>query len=41
MEMRYPHPALEAELVYRREQLRTTYRDANRRGSWFGRRRRS
>jgi len=39
MEMRYPHPALEAELAYRREQIKTTYREANRRGRWSRRRR--
>lgn len=41
MEMRYPHPALEAELAYRREQIKSTYRAANRRSSWFSRRRAS
>ena len=41
MEMRYPHPALEAELAYRRDQVTSTYRAANQRGRWFRRRRAS
>ena len=41
MDMRYPNPALEAELAYRHEQIKNAYRDASRRGSWFRRRRAS
>ena len=36
----YPNPALEAELAYRQEQVRTAARrEGSRRGSWTGRRR--
>jgi hypothetical protein len=36
----YPNPALEAELAYRQELVRSTARrEGGRRGSWLGRRR--
>jgi hypothetical protein len=37
----YPNAALEAELAYRREVLAKSFANGSRRGSWFGRRRRT
>jgi hypothetical protein len=41
MAMHYPNEALEAELAYRRELLRSAARRGTRRGSWFTGRRRA
>jgi hypothetical protein len=39
MDLRYPNPALEAELAYRREQMMAAARRGVRTGSWPGSRR--
>ncbi|MCW2576472.1 MAG: hypothetical protein JWR66_2502 [Modestobacter sp.] len=41
MTVRYPNPALEAELAYRRELVARSVAKGSRRGSWTGRRRRT
>ncbi|MCW2619725.1 MAG: hypothetical protein JWR28_2874 [Modestobacter sp.] len=41
MTVRYPNPALEAELAYRRELVARSVANGSRRGSWTGRRRRT
>jgi hypothetical protein len=40
MDLRYPNPALEAELAWRHELIRTAARRGTRRGGWLGARRR-
>ena len=40
MDVRYPNPALEAELAWRHELIRDAARRGSRRGPWFGSRRR-
>jgi hypothetical protein len=39
MAIRYPNPALEAELAYRQERITESFRQGSRRGSWRTRRR--
>jgi hypothetical protein len=34
MTMRYPNPALEAEVAYRQERIAESFRRGSRRGSW-------
>jgi hypothetical protein len=38
MTVRYPNPALEAELAYRRELIARSFGNGSRRGSWTRRR---
>ena len=40
MDLRYPNPALKAELAWRHELIRSAARRGSRRGTWFGGRRR-
>jgi hypothetical protein len=41
MDLRYPNPALEAELAWRHELIRKSAQRGSRRGSWFGSHRRT
>jgi hypothetical protein len=41
MDLRYPNPALEAELAWRHELIRKSARRGSRRGAWFGSHRRT